>query len=245
MCLISVAMNTTKRALIIAHEKWGTQGIARALIQAKFQIKTIGVNEKTIKRVYEAAPHIVIMADITPQEYSICSKIMDIPNLPVIMLPSGERGRSNASTLNLGADECMPSPVHSLELVARAHTLLRRYRKSHNDRINFYPEECKVEIADRTTVLSPVQFRLFTCLALNEGKLVLYDHLASGVLDKSISVNTLHFHMRRLKLKLGILNIRPYRLFQFRGEGYCFSRSSSVINNQVNVKSENTGLVDE
>lgn len=220
---------TTKRVLIISHEKWETQGLARSLTQAKFQTRTIGIDEKTIKKVYEMAPNIVIMADITPKEYPICSKIIEMPRLPVILVPAGEVEQSNASALNLGADEYMSSPVYGLELVARAHSLLRRYRKPYAYRIHLHPHNCMIEIADHIATLSPVQFRLLTCLSLNEGKLMSYSYLANEVLDNSISVNTLHFHMRRLKQKLESIDIKPYRLFQFRGEGYYFSRGSGII----------------
>jgi DNA-binding response OmpR family regulator len=40
-------------------------------------------------------------------------------------------------------------------------------------------------------------------------------------------METIHLYIRRLKQKLGLDSSGPYRLFNYRGEGYCFSMDTA------------------
>ena len=213
-----------KRALVIPPEKWGMKGLIQALTSAGFEVQTAQGGETAIRSVYDVVPHIVIIASDTPQKCQLCSRIGEMPFLPVIALPPIKEPAGVTTMLELGADECMSPPIHRVELVARAHSLLRRYRKPHSERVTMDPKTRKVIVGDRVATLSPVQFRLFSCLVMNEKKTIPYAQLISEVWDKEISVNTLHFHVRRLRRKLGLGTLGYYRLFQSRGEGYCFFR---------------------
>ena len=175
-------------------------------------------------------PDIVIVASDTPEKRELCTRIGSIPRLPVIALPMLGDQNEELVMLGAGVDECMNSPVHAVELVARAHSLLRRYRKPYSERISLNPEKKEIETKERVTSLSPTQFRLFACMVLNEGRIMPYYQIISEVWGGNLSLNTLHFHMRRLRQKLKGDAMGSYRIFQSRGEGYYFARGEAVIN---------------
>jgi len=89
------------------------------------------------------------------------------------------------------------------------------------------PKTKQVELEGHATKLTLTEFRLFSCLVFNEGKVVPFSQLIAEAWGGEVSLDTLHFHMRHLKQKLGINSVGPYRLLKYRGEGYCFCGENS------------------
>jgi DNA-binding response OmpR family regulator len=125
-----------------------------------------------------------------------------------------------AETLELGVDAYMAKPPNLRELIARVRSLLRR-------RERYYPpggnsgDEISGSLAGRggcPNGLTRTEFRLASCLACNRGTLVSYCRLIDEVWGgKAISLDTLHFFIRRLRSKFG-----GSAIFGIRGVGYCF-----------------------
>lgn len=196
--------------------------IISTLNSAGFKVVTVKEREMGIKKLYETRPDLIIIAYELPQNAQrLCSRIRESCHVPIIVLGNGEE-IAKAMMLELGADFHMNEPVSLRELVARVHSLLRRYNKPKANP-SLDPETNRVEMGGRTTELTPTEFRLFSCLAFNEGKFISYPQIISGVWGNLVSLDSLHFHVRCLKQKLGIDSVGPYRLLNYRGEGYCFS----------------------
>jgi len=146
-----------------------------------------------------------------------CLRIRQASYLPLIVLGTKEEA---AEVLELGADAYMTKPPSLRELVARVRTLLRRKPR-------YVPpvDSPRLEIEKHLpnggdgNGLTPTEFRLASCLLLNRGRLVEYPRLISEVWGgKTVSVDNLHFYVRRLRSKLVNVSI-----FGLRGVGYCFS----------------------
>jgi len=146
-----------------------------------------------------------------------CLRIRQASYLPIIVLGSDEQA---AEMLELGADAYMTKPPSLSELVARVRALLRRKPRNDPPRDNL-----KLEIENTLTKggngsngLTPTEFRLASCLILNKDRLLGYPRLISEVWGgKEVSLDTLHFYMRRLRQKLGNGGIS-----MVRGVGYCY-----------------------
>ena len=183
-----------------------------------------------LKKLYEAYPDLIIVARELPtvSGEDPCLRIRQASYLPIIVLGNGEEA---VEMLELGADAYITKPPSLSELVARVHSLLRR-----KPRYDPPPDNPKLEIENRlpkgsngSNGLTPTEFRLASCLILNKGRLLGYPRLISEVWGgKEVSLDTLHFYIRRLRSKLANVGI-----FGLRGVGYRLSvdGSSSTLNN--------------
>ena len=173
-----------------------------------------------LKKLYEANPDLVILARGLPMvnREDPCLRIRQASYLPLLILGSDDEA---AEMLELGADAYMAKPLSLHELVARVHALLRRKPK-------YGPpgSSRKLEISHRlpraeqkAEGLTRTEFRLASCLILNKDRLLGYPRLISEVWGgKEVSLDTLHFYVRRLRSKLGNIGI-----WGLRGIGYCLS----------------------
>ena len=197
-----------------------------ALESAGFQVASAEDSEAGLRTLYQICPDTIILAD-SPEGQKLCSRIRDFSNAPIIVLGKGDE-LAKVKMLEIGADVYLTKPVSSEELVVRVHSLLRRYKKpKRNPRLD--PETNRVELGGYITELTATEFRLFSCLVLNEGKVIPYPQLISEVWGKQVSVDNLHLYVRYLKQKLGIDSAGPYRLLNYRGEGYCFCHTEEVV----------------
>lgn len=138
--------------------------------------------------------------------------------MPILVL-GGEEG--TAEMLELGADAYMTKPLDLNELVARVKSLLRRKPKDSWPGGN--PKEvikdCLNKGGSDLDGLTPIEFRLASCLVLNKGRLLGYSRIIREVWGgREVSRKTLQFYIRCLRRKLANINI-----FGMRGIGYCFS----------------------
>lgn len=182
-----------------------------------------------LKKLYEAYPDLIIVARGLPMVNGEdpCLRIRQASYLPIIVLGNNEEP---AEILELGADAYMAKPPSLSELVARVHALLRR-----KPRYDPPGEAPRVEIENRlaeggngSNGLTATEFRLASCLIVNKGRLLGYAQLISEVWGgNEVSLDTLHFYMRRLRTKLANISI-----LRLRGVGYCLSEDGGTAAGQ-------------
>ena len=207
------------RILVIEEEGAPRSRVVAILEEAGLVVTTASDVPDGLKKLYESYPDLVIMAS----ESSVLNggepffHFRQTCYLPILVIGSKEEA---AETLELGADAYITKPPSPYELVARVRALLRR--KPRYDPPEGIP---KLEIenrlpkeGNRSSGLTPTEFRLASCLMLNKDRLLDYPRLISEVWGgRVVTVGTLHFYMRRLRQKLGNGGI-----FMLRGVGYCF-----------------------
>ena len=150
-------------------------------------------------------------------------RIRQASYLPIIVLGSEEEA---AEMLELGADAYITKPPNLSELVARVHSLLRRKPKDDPPGGNPEPHTKNYPTKEGKDLngLTPTEFRLASCLILNKDRLFGYRQLAAEVWGgKTVTIDNLHFYMRRLRHKLANGSI-----FMVRGVGYCFSDTANA-----------------
>lgn len=179
----------------------------------------------------------VMLPDI--DGFTLCRKIRDKHNFPVIMLTAKEEEIDKITGLTLGADDYMTKPFRPLELVARVKAQLRRYTKYNSAEsspegkliefsglvINKDTHECTLN--ERSLALTPTEFSILWVLCSNRGRVVSSEELFHEVwADKYFtnSNNTVMVHIRHLREKMNDSTEHPKYIKTVWGVGYIIEK---------------------
>jgi two-component system response regulator VanR len=175
----------------------------------------------------------VMLPDI--DGFTLCRKIREKHNFPVIMLTAKEEEIDKITGLTLGADDYMTKPFRPLELVARVKAQLRRFTQYNFGEPN--REENLIAfsglVLDRDThecilnekklSLTPTEFSILWVLCSNRGRVVSSEELFREVWgDKYFtnSNNTVMVHIRHLREKMHDNAEHPKYIKTVWGVGY-------------------------
>jgi len=129
-------------------------------------------------------------------------------NTPVLMLTAMDEVGDKVKGLNLGADDYLPKPFETLELVARVNALLRRDKLHKGNVIRIADlvldrDGRKVSRGDREIHLTRREYDLLEALAVNEGRVLSREVIQSRVWsdDDTIS-NTVDVFIGTLRKKV-------------------------------------------
>jgi two-component system KDP operon response regulator KdpE len=149
--------------------------------------------------------------------------------LPIIVLSARAREQSKIEALDAGADDYVTKPFAVGELLARVRVALRHAaRAPSGEEILAFGEASadlrrrKVTRAGAEVHLTPLEFRLLTCLARHLGMVVTHRQLLREVWGPSHVDHThyLRIYMKQLRDKLEDDPIRPKHLLTETGVGY-------------------------
>jgi two-component system, OmpR family, response regulator len=143
-------------------------------------------------------------------------------SMPVIVLTARGSWKERVEGIDAGADDYLPKPFQIEELIARLHAVMRRTAGQASNTMTIGPvtvdSRRKIVTVNGASVdLTPLEFRLLSCLAFRSGAVVssveLLDHLYGHDHDKE--VNVLEVLLGRLRRKVGtdVIGTR-------RGQGY-------------------------
>lgn len=167
--------------------------------------------------------------------FTLCQKIRENHNFPVIMLTAKEEEIDKITGLTLGADDYMTKPFQPLELVARVKAQLRRFTKYNSTKplreeklIEFSglvldkdSHECTLN--EKPLALTPTEFSILWVLGSNQGRVVSSEELFHEVWGEkyfSNSNNTVMVHIRHLREKMHDSADHPKYIKTVWGVGY-------------------------
>jgi two-component system response regulator VanR len=175
----------------------------------------------------------VMLPDI--DGFSICRRIREKHNFPVIMLTAKEEEIDKINGLTLGADDYITKPFRPLELIARVKAQLRRFTRYNS--MEPVPEERMLTFSglvlhldshqcmlnEKELSLTPTEFSILQVLCSNRGRVVSSEELFHAVWgDKyfSNSNNTVMVHIRHLREKMHDSVEHPKYIKTVWGVGY-------------------------
>jgi two-component system response regulator ArlR len=170
------------RILLIEADEALAGEIASTLQQAGYHIVTAGGPLEGLKKLHESQPDLVITArELLPVdgEYSFL-RLRRASYLPIVVMGSEKEA---AETLESGADAYVTTPPNLIELLARVRSLLRRKRQD-DGLLGTGERQIKCDRdngGNGSNGLTLTEFRLTSCLALNEGRLLDYPRLLTEV----------------------------------------------------------------
>jgi DNA-binding response OmpR family regulator len=153
-------------------------------------------------------------------------------NVPVLILTARGDDVDRILGLELGADDYLPKPFNSRELMARVRAILRRARPS--------GDTARVDVGDvtldpvarqawrdgRLLSLTMAEFVLLEAFLRHAGQVLSRERIAEQVLGRRLASfdRSIDVHVSNLRKKLGDAVGAREHIRAVRGEGYVFAR---------------------
>jgi two-component system response regulator RegX3 len=153
---------------------------------------------------------------------------------PVIFLTSHGDVTSKVVGFDIGADDYIVKPYEPLELVARVHSVIRRFKSAdyQSQGTILRVDDAELSIGELTyssdvvqpTLLTPTEMRILECLMRNSRIVITRETLIERVwgFDFIGDTNRVDVYIRRVRRKIETDPTRPRYLHTVRGIGYVF-----------------------
>jgi two-component system, OmpR family, response regulator VanR len=163
---------------------------------------------------------------------SVCTKIRETSDIPIIMLSAKSREMDKILGLGVGADDYIGKPFNVLEVMARVKSHLRRYlggvtRSAQPSTVTVGdltvdPARHEVRIGARAVELTPKEFDILLLLARHPGRVFSSEEIFTTVWGERCydSGNTVMVHVRKIRSKIEEDPSRPRIVRTVWGVGY-------------------------
>jgi two-component system, OmpR family, response regulator len=123
-------MNSGPHILIVDDHREIRDLVSRALGKEGFRVSTAGDGKTMRKVVADAHIDLILLDLMLPNEdgLSLCRSLRARSDIPIIMLTAKGDEVDRVIGLEMGADDYLPKPFGSRELIARIRAVLRRNR---------------------------------------------------------------------------------------------------------------------
>jgi two-component system KDP operon response regulator KdpE len=215
--------------------------IARdSLASAGFSVAEAQDGQAGLRCLFESRPDLVLLDVIMPglDGWSVCERIRDLRDVPVILLTSLNREEEMIRGLNLGADDFVSKPISPNHLIARVRAVLRRAarRGAPEDAQDIAYDDGtllidsgrhEVSLRGEKVELTPTEFRLLVALARQPGRLQTYESLLKSVWGPEYTddIDFLRVYVWRLRKRLEPDAEKPRWILTERGFGYRFAEA--------------------
>jgi len=228
-------MNPTRifRILVVDDEPDVTELLEYKLQQDGYRCEVLNDPLMFVAKVRDFEPDVIILDIMMPElnGLQLCRIARSDPamkDIPIIFLTARGEAEDRIKGLETGADDYMPKPFNTKELLLRLKNILTRSSKPKEPvgvkRIQIsgvlIDEELhQLQVDGAEVVLTATEFRLLKLLMERKGRVQSREHLLVNVwhYDTEIETRTVDTHVRRVREKLG-----PYAhlIETVRGVGY-------------------------
>ncbi|MDR3531144.1 MAG: response regulator [Rhodopila sp.] len=236
-------MDTTPHILIVDDNREIRELVGHALTREGFRITAVGDGKAMQRALADSHIDLIVLDLMLPGEdgLSLCRRVRAESEVPIIMLTAKGEEVDRVIGLEMGADDYMPKPFGSRELIARIRAVLRRNRRPPApsetapeprcysfDRWVLNTENRELLRDDGVTVpTSTGEYELLLALVERPQRVLSRDQLldlargrAAAVFDRSIDTQ-----VSRLRKKLEHDPAEPRIIKTVWGGGYMFAAS--------------------
>jgi len=218
--------------ILVVEDDPDIRAVLRTLLEAEGY--RVLLAESAARGLIEARSHQpdVVLVDLGLPDrdgQTVIRDIRDFSVVPIIVLSARTMEVEKIRALDGGADDYVTKPFDSGELLARVRAALRRSAHAGDQPPTLRVGSVTVNLATREASgpsgamhLTPIEFRLLSCLARNLGMVVTQDQLIEGVWgpDRVTDTRGLRSYVKTLRQKLEPDPARPRYLVTEAGVGY-------------------------
>lgn len=226
------------KILIVDDEKLLVKGIKFNFEQDGYQVETAYDGEEAIKLARDKSVDLVILDLMLPKidGLTVCQKIRDFSNVPIIMLTAKAEDMDKIMGLEYGADDYLTKPFNILELKARVKAIVRRTSASEsrgsksvlkNGEVSLDYNLRRVTVEGKSIELTSKEFDLMDLFVSNPGKIYSRENLLDIIwgYDYPGDIRTVDVHIRRLREKIEPNAAEPSYILTKWGVGYYFKEN--------------------
>lgn len=200
------------RILVAEDEQKIAQMIRKTLEAAGFSVDLCHDGDDALMRATSAPWDALVLDIMLPGRdgLSVLRKLREMHHsVPVLLLSARGSPSERVEGLNLGADDYLPKPFHTDELVARLHAIMRRNSgnphailQSGSLALNLLTRE--VHSHGRPVELTAREFALLACLLRSPGRVFTRTQLCERVWNYHFDpgTNLVDVYIQRLRRKL-------------------------------------------
>ena len=160
----------------------------------------------------------------------VCKRVAKQKNIPIIISSARSDLDDKVKALEYGADDYIPKPYDPQELLARIHSLLRRYNKKEikveqKDKDSIFridKESREVFFKDKKIDLTRAEYEILTLLISKKGHVFSREAIAieSESINPESSNKSIDVIIGRLRAKIEDDPKKPKYIISVRGIGY-------------------------
>jgi two-component system response regulator CpxR len=199
-----------------------------------FEVETAHDGVRGLERARSGEHALMILDLLLPglRGLDVLRELRAKSNLPVLILTARGEDVDRILGLELGADDYLPKPFNSRELLARVRAILRRVRPSSDGArivigdVTLDPAVRHAWSAGRPLSLTMAEFALLEVFLRHSGEVLSREQLAEQVLGRPLAPfdRSIDVHVSNLRKRLGDAAGTREHIRAIRGEGYVFVR---------------------
>ncbi len=235
-----------KKILVIDDDLSFLRLVEMVFTEKGYTVLKAGGGREGLRLLFTHKPDIVLLDVVMPKMdgWQTCSRIRDVSDIPIIMLTAKQTGEDDiVRGLDYGADNYLIKSVGNRELVAKVRAVLRRAELPPSVEvvkgITYSDDFLTVDITQRKVIvneervkLTPREFRLFTLLVENTGRILTHREILEKVWGWEYidDLDYVRIYISHLRQKIEPARSLPRYIITEPGIGYHFQKSGSFRN---------------
>lgn len=207
----------------------------------RFSAAVAYTGEEGLRLLWESRDFVLVILDVMMPEmdgFQVLEKIRQKSNVPVLMLTAKDGEEDKVSGLQAGADDYLTKPFGIKELIARIHSLVRRYTTLNpvtEDMDNIILKDMVIDKNNRIVYIHNVpieltgkEFDLLALLAGHKGRVYTKKQIYTQVWEEEyvFDDSNLMSFISKLRKKIEPDPEHPSYILTVRGVGYRFNREA-------------------
>jgi DNA-binding response OmpR family regulator len=204
-----------KRVLVIDDDQGLLELLSEVLTEASFEPVLATTGQEGIQKAVQVSPNLILLDINLPgmNGLEVCRRLREQPStrdIPIVMLTTADLVDDRVRGLEVGADDYLPKPFHSKELIARINARLRRAeiatikdRELKLGNLWMNPVSLETKLADEPIRLTHFEFDLLRYFVERPNQVIARAKLLGDLWpDSVVTDRTVDTHIANLRRKL-------------------------------------------
>ena len=220
------------KIFIVEDERRIARYLQMELEHEGFQAESEDNGRRAFERIIQGDYALVLLDVMLPEMdgMTICRKVRELSDVPIIMLTARDEIEDKVSGLDLGADDYLTKPFAIQELLARIRAALRKHAPQKEEPagevlmvriLRLYPSRYEVLVGEESVELTKKEYSLLEYLLRNKRNVLTRDQILQKVwgYDYVGDTNVVDVYIRYLRAKIDDHFGEKY-IYTVRGVGY-------------------------